>query len=343
MILGEDLEAQRRRAARRDRRASRRACCAQFAEACQQRLAAGDAEWREQFTFQAGSGRRILMCACTPLPVEGDAPGGYVLVFDDITVMLQAQREAAWGEVARRLAHEIKNPLTPIRLSAERMRHKLLPAMTEPRTRRCSSARTETIVQQVEAMKEMVNAFSEYARAPRLEMATRRPQQAGDRGHRPVPRAGRDPRRAPRGRARPARSMPWSPIPAACDSCCTTCSPTRSRRSKGQADGEIAVSTRRVARGDADVARDHGRGQRARVPARADRAGVRSVRDDQDQGHRARARDRAQDRRRTRRAHRGRQPRRGRRTGSHRPAAAMKQRRTARARRGRLEPRRERA
>ena len=66
------------------------------------------------------------MCACTPLPGEGDAPGGFVLVFDDITVMLQAQREAAWGEVARRLAHEIKNPLTPIRLSAERMRHKLL-------------------------------------------------------------------------------------------------------------------------------------------------------------------------------------------------------------------------
>ena len=86
-------------------------------------------------------GRRILMCACTPLPGEGDAPGGYVLVFDDITVMLQAQREAAWGEVARRLAHEIKNPLTPIRLSAERMRHKLLPAMADRRTHRCSSAR----------------------------------------------------------------------------------------------------------------------------------------------------------------------------------------------------------
>ena len=63
------------------------------------------------------------MCACTPLGVEG-AERGYVIVFDDITALLQAQRDAAWGEVARRLAHEIKNPLTPIQLSAERMRRK---------------------------------------------------------------------------------------------------------------------------------------------------------------------------------------------------------------------------
>jgi len=144
----------------------------QFAEACRARIAAGDLEWREQFTFQAGTARRILMCACTPLPGEGEgeAPGGFVLVFDDITVMLQAQREAAWGEVARRLAHEIKNPLTPIRLSAERMRHKLLPSMNEKDALLLDRG-TETIVQQVEAMKEMVNAFSEYARAPRFEMA----------------------------------------------------------------------------------------------------------------------------------------------------------------------------
>lgn len=142
----------------------------QFAEACRSRIAAGDREWREQFTFQAGTSRRILMCACTPLPGEGELPGGFVLVFDDITVMLQAQREAAWGEVARRLAHEIKNPLTPIRLSAERMRHKLLPSMNEKDAQLLDRG-TETIVQQVEAMKEMVNAFSEYARAPRFEMA----------------------------------------------------------------------------------------------------------------------------------------------------------------------------
>jgi nitrogen fixation/metabolism regulation signal transduction histidine kinase len=142
----------------------------QFVESCRARLAAGDVEWREQLTFKSGSGRRVVMCACTPLPGEGDAPGGYVLVFDDITAMLQAQREAAWGEVARRLAHEIKNPLTPIRLSAERMRLKLMPSMNEKDAQLLDRG-TETIVQQVEAMKEMVNAFSEYARAPRFEMA----------------------------------------------------------------------------------------------------------------------------------------------------------------------------
>ena len=107
------------------------------------------------------------MCACTPLPAEGEAPGGYVLVFDDITAMLQAQREAAWGEVARRLAHEIKNPLTPIQLSAERMRHAAA-GDDRPKDAQMLDRATQTIVQQVEAMKEMVNAFSEYARAPRL-------------------------------------------------------------------------------------------------------------------------------------------------------------------------------
>ena len=142
----------------------------QFVEACRARLGGGDVEWREQLTFKAGTGRRVVMCACTPLPFEGDEPGGYVLVFDDITAMLQAQREAAWGEVARRLAHEIKNPLTPIRLSAERMRLKLMPSMSEKDAQLLDRG-TETIVQQVEAMKEMVNAFSEYARAPRFEMA----------------------------------------------------------------------------------------------------------------------------------------------------------------------------
>jgi nitrogen fixation/metabolism regulation signal transduction histidine kinase len=171
MILGEDIESQMERRLD-DIGAEPQGLARQFAAACRQRFDGGATEWREQFTFQAGASRRILMCACTPLPGEGDEPGGYVLVFDDITVMLQAQREAAWGEVARRLAHEIKNPLTPIRLSAERVRHKLLPAMRDPRDAQMLERATETIVQQVEAMKEMVNAFSEYARAPRLEMAT---------------------------------------------------------------------------------------------------------------------------------------------------------------------------
>ncbi len=169
LILGEDLEVAVGQ--RFGDGATPEGILAQFTEACGARLAGGELEWREQFTFQTGTGRRVIMCACTPLPGEEDAPGGYVLVFDDITVMLQAQREAAWGEVARRLAHEIKNPLTPIRLSAERMRHKLMPAMNE-RDAQLLERGTETIVQQVEAMKEMVNAFSEYARAPRFEMTS---------------------------------------------------------------------------------------------------------------------------------------------------------------------------
>jgi nitrogen fixation/metabolism regulation signal transduction histidine kinase len=95
---------------------------------------------------------------------------GQVLVFDDITNLIQAQRDAAWGEVARRLAHEIKNPLTPIQLSAERLRHKCSGSMPEA-DRELLERHTETIVQQVELMKGMVNAFSDYARPPRLERA----------------------------------------------------------------------------------------------------------------------------------------------------------------------------
>jgi len=94
---------------------------------------------------------------------------GYIIVFDDITALLQAQRDAAWGEVARRLAHEIKNPLTPIQLSAERMRRRFLGSMN-PRDAEILERATHTIVQQVETMQQMVNAFSEYARAPEMKI-----------------------------------------------------------------------------------------------------------------------------------------------------------------------------
>ena len=120
--------------------------------------------------LQGESSRRILMCACTTLSGEDRSPGGFVIVFDDITALLQAQRDAAWGEVARRLAHEIKNPLTPIQLSAERIRRKLLGSMNAAEAQMLDRA-THTIVQQVEAMKEMVNAFSEYARAPEMDVS----------------------------------------------------------------------------------------------------------------------------------------------------------------------------
>jgi nitrogen fixation/metabolism regulation signal transduction histidine kinase len=141
----------------------------QFVVQIREHLDKGEAEWREQLTLRGETGRRVLMCACTVLPGDEVQPGGYVIVFDDITALLQAQRDAAWGEVARRLAHEIKNPLTPIQLSAERMRRKLLPSMNDADAQFLDRA-THTIVQQVESMKGMVNAFSEYARAPEMEI-----------------------------------------------------------------------------------------------------------------------------------------------------------------------------
>jgi nitrogen fixation/metabolism regulation signal transduction histidine kinase len=142
----------------------------QLVDVAQVHLSAGENEWREQIVLRGDVGRRVLTCACTTLPGEDHDAAGYVIVFDDITALLQAQRDSAWGEVARRLAHEIKNPLTPIQLSAERMRRKYLDVMSEDDGKVLDRA-THTIVQQVEAMKEMVNAFSEYARAPDVEIA----------------------------------------------------------------------------------------------------------------------------------------------------------------------------
>jgi nitrogen fixation/metabolism regulation signal transduction histidine kinase len=140
----------------------------QFVAALAVRFAAGREEWREQLDLDSDAGRRTLMCACTPLPGE-DADMGFVIVFDDITALLQAQRDAAWGEVARRLAHEIRNPLTPIQLSAERLRRRLLAGMSE-RDAEILERGTRTIVQQVQTMQQMVNAFSEYARTPEMHI-----------------------------------------------------------------------------------------------------------------------------------------------------------------------------
>ena len=94
----------------------------------------------------------------------------YVVVFDDVTNLIQAQRDAAWGEVARRLAHEIKNPLTPIQLSAERIKNKLSNQVDADQQEMLNRS-TRTIVHQVESMKEMVNAFSTYAQPVRAKLA----------------------------------------------------------------------------------------------------------------------------------------------------------------------------
>ena len=165
-ILGTDLSAATGRALPELAGGNER--LGQFVAALAVRFAAGREEWREQLDLDSAAGRRTLMCACTPLPVE-DADVGFVIVFDDITALLQAQRDAAWGEVARRLAHEIKNPLTPIQLSAERLRRRLLSGMSE-RDADILERGTRTIVQQVETMQQMVNAFSEYARAPAMHI-----------------------------------------------------------------------------------------------------------------------------------------------------------------------------
>ena len=124
-------------------------------------------EWQTQMEIMTTQGQRTLLLRGTRLPYSADS--GYLVVFDDITTMVQAQRDAAWGEVARRLAHEIKNPLTPIQLSAERIEHKLSAKLDEADSEMLKRA-TGTIVAQVDAMKTMVNEFSEYARAPVLNL-----------------------------------------------------------------------------------------------------------------------------------------------------------------------------
>jgi nitrogen fixation/metabolism regulation signal transduction histidine kinase len=126
-------------------------------------------EWQAELTLPGEHGRRTLIVRGTRLPGLRGRYGGLVVVFDDITALIQAQRDAAWGEVARRLAHEIKNPLTPIQLSAERIRQKCMDPLPE-KERATLDRATHTIVQQVEAMKSMVNAFSDYARPAPLHL-----------------------------------------------------------------------------------------------------------------------------------------------------------------------------
>lgn len=125
-------------------------------------------DWRAEITLFTGEGRQVLLCRGSPLVPPDGSDHGHVVVFDDITALIVAQRDAAWGEVARRLAHEIKNPLTPIQLSAERLRHKLLPKLQD-RDADILDRATHTIIAQVEAMQVMVNDFSSYARTPKME------------------------------------------------------------------------------------------------------------------------------------------------------------------------------
>jgi nitrogen fixation/metabolism regulation signal transduction histidine kinase len=126
--------------------------------------AARDGQWQREASLTVAGQTRTLLLRGTRLP--GAPVPGYVVVFDDVSELLQAQRDAAWAEVARRLAHEIKNPLTPIQLSAERLAVKLA-ARLDTADQETLRRGTQTIVSQVSAMKHMVDDFAIYARQPR--------------------------------------------------------------------------------------------------------------------------------------------------------------------------------
>jgi nitrogen fixation/metabolism regulation signal transduction histidine kinase len=134
--------------------------------------AAGSARQRTHWQLEIEIPRRLgtsddhdvtLLARGSRLPVG--AGSGYIVVFDDISDVISAQRSVAWGEVARRLAHEIKNPLTPIQLSAERLQMKL-ESRLGPADAALLHRSTTTIVNQVDAMKRMVDDFRDYAKAP---------------------------------------------------------------------------------------------------------------------------------------------------------------------------------
>jgi nitrogen fixation/metabolism regulation signal transduction histidine kinase len=128
-----------------------------------------ETEWQAQLELERPNGMpQILLLRGSRLPETSG--GGDVVVFDDVTRMIAAQRSAAWGEVARRLAHEIKNPLTPIQLSAERLQFKLADKLLNGDADLLARG-TQTIINQVQAMKRMVDDFRDYARLPLPDVA----------------------------------------------------------------------------------------------------------------------------------------------------------------------------
>ena len=148
----------------------------QFDELRVERAQHGIDHWQQAFELRpAGStpGSESAALARDTISVVArgaELPGAErLLVFDDISEIVSAQRAQAWGEVARRLAHEIKNPLTPIRLSAERLEHKLSGKVGAPEQAVLAKS-VKTIVDQVDAMKRLVNEFRDYARLPAAEL-----------------------------------------------------------------------------------------------------------------------------------------------------------------------------
>jgi nitrogen fixation/metabolism regulation signal transduction histidine kinase len=133
-----------------------------FAASMREQLVAhGEKDWQLELPLK-GTGKTLHARGASLPHATG---GGYVTVFDDVTQLIQAQRAMAWAEVARRLAHEIKNPLTPIQLSAERLEMKLADRLSREDADTLKRA-TQTIVNQVAALKAMVDDFGNYARLP---------------------------------------------------------------------------------------------------------------------------------------------------------------------------------
>ncbi|MDB5875385.1 MAG: putative histidine kinase, classic, partial [Ramlibacter sp.] len=146
----------------------------QFDEYMNERKQHGLDHWQQSFELNAaqpGSPQHALTLVArgAELPTDTPGQGSRLLVFDDISEIVSAQRAQAWGEVARRLAHEIKNPLTPIQLSAERLEMKLTGKVGDVEQAIVTKS-VRTIVDQVDAMKRLVNEFRDYARLPAAEL-----------------------------------------------------------------------------------------------------------------------------------------------------------------------------
>ncbi len=135
----------------------------------QRQVERGRAEWQREIRLHQAGAPLILLVRGSRLPGVGGENGGHVVVFDDVTILNRAQRDAAWAEVARRLAHEVKNPLTPIRLAAERLRMKLMDKLEAADGQMLDRA-ASTIVSQVEALRTLVDAFGDYASEPDLNL-----------------------------------------------------------------------------------------------------------------------------------------------------------------------------
>jgi nitrogen fixation/metabolism regulation signal transduction histidine kinase len=138
-------------------------------QASKELIPSSQSPWESQISLDDADSRHILMLRINRLPDLLHTSGGLLVVFDDITAIVQAQRYAAWQDIARRLAHEIKNPLTPIQLAADRMRHRLLGHLNEEDSRILDRA-THTIIQQVDSMKRLVQDFADFAKSPKVVM-----------------------------------------------------------------------------------------------------------------------------------------------------------------------------